>query len=211
MSEQPINAFNQVDQQVANGMPATVLVERTNGDITTGQVMGITEGKTKAFFGDVSEGPRNDMPYKPVPNERLTDEYQAKLAEELAGKALLGSGVELGAEAAQESPVDKYTEAYVREHPYAHLLDKELSEEQADEVAKRIEGMDLRTDDEKRVVAEQAAIDAMRRQREGADHRYNLARQSGADHDAATKSANSAYVKTHQELLAEELRKIGLE
>ncbi len=82
------NLFEQVDQQVAQGQPAVVLVERTNGDITTAQVAGITEGKTNAFFGDITDGPKNDMPYKQVGNEFLTDKYQAHLAEKLAGVVL---------------------------------------------------------------------------------------------------------------------------
>jgi len=82
------NAFNQVDQQVANGQPATVLVERSNGDITTAQVAGITEGVTDVFFGDITNGPQEGMQYKTVGNERLNDQYQERLATQLAGVAL---------------------------------------------------------------------------------------------------------------------------
>lgn len=105
MSEQTPNVFSQVDQQIAGGQPATVLVERSNGDITTAQVAGITEGSTNAFFGDITEGPKHGMPYKPVGNEKLSDKYQEYLAEKLAGVALRAQV------ALDLAPTDTQTEA----------------------------------------------------------------------------------------------------
>lgn len=80
------NLFKQVDSQLDNHQIATVLVERTNGDITTAQIAAVGNlgrGETAAFFSD-NRG-------KPVGNERLTDEYQEHLAEKLAGAALRGA------------------------------------------------------------------------------------------------------------------------
>lgn len=103
MSEQSQHLFNQVDQQIANGHAATVLVERTNGDITAAQIEGMEPGSTNAFFGDISQGAKNGLSYKPVGNEKLTDQYQEHLAQQLAGQALRGSVVALEAPASKES------------------------------------------------------------------------------------------------------------
>ncbi|HEX7368464.1 MAG TPA: hypothetical protein VF261_02305 [Candidatus Saccharimonadales bacterium] len=212
MSEQNQNLFNQVDEQIANGQPATVLVERSNGDITPGQIrtVGMTEGKTEVLFGDTTRNDWQKMPYKPVSNEKLTDQYQQQLAERLAGMALRGS-VEVGVKPSAESPMDKYTKDFVEGDPYAYLLDPELTGEQRAKVAERIKGMDLRTDDQKRADAERLAGEAMSRQRVAANHRYNVARQSGAGDEAASASADRAYSRTYNELLAEELKKAGLQ
>lgn len=102
MSEQNPNLFNQVDQQIANGQPATVLVERSNGDITTAQVAGIGTEKTNAFLGNLTVESEDNLPYKPVGNEKLTDGYQEYLAKKLAGTALRESGVENDVPAAPE-------------------------------------------------------------------------------------------------------------
>lgn len=212
--EQSANPFEQVDQQVAQGQPATVLVERNNDTITTAQVMGMTEGKTNVFFGDVSDGPKEGMPYKPVGNERLNDHYQQYLARKLAGEALRESGIEgapLAAEASAESPIDKYTEAYVKAHPLDHLLDKDLTEEQQDAVIERVKGMDLRTDEQKHLDAERLAKAAMVRQQDASSFKYMQARHSGANDEVASASADRAHAKTYDELLADELKKAGLQ
>lgn len=86
------NLFNQVDQQLAAHESATVLVERSDGTISAGQVATMGEaGKTAVLLGDGNLG-------KWVGNERLTDKYQENLARELAGFALRGDIV--------NSPVD---------------------------------------------------------------------------------------------------------
>lgn len=84
--------FNQVDQQVAAGRPATVLVERSNGDITTAQVMGVAEGsgRTDAYVDNISQGITDETRFKSMGNEKLTDRYQEHLARKLAGIALRG-------------------------------------------------------------------------------------------------------------------------
>ncbi len=110
----------------------------------------------------------------------------------------------------EQSIVDKYTEAFVKEYPFDHMIDPELSDEQRDEVLKRIGSMDLRSDERKRSDAEQAARSVEAQQRTTVDSRYNLARQAGASHDAASASADRAYAKTYDELLAEELKRVGL-
>lgn len=153
------NTFNQVDEQLAAGHPATVLVERTNGDITTAQIAGVTEGETNVFFGDIAEGPKSGMPYKSVGNERLTDGYQEKLAEQLGGVAL--------------------------RNEYAVLL--QGSDEQ---VAKYQAKKEVQAERQRAAEWEAGRLE---RERMAADQKYNLARQSGASHEEAERSANRAY------------------
>jgi hypothetical protein len=76
------NLFNQVDQQLSKGNTASVLVERSDGTISTGQVVRMGEGRSGVFF----EGNKGKI----VGNEKLTDKYQEGLARELAGVALRG-------------------------------------------------------------------------------------------------------------------------
>lgn len=91
MAEQASNLYQQIEQQIANGQPATVLVERSDNTISTGQTLGLGPEKTFVFFADLSEGPKDGMPYRHKHNPYFTDEKQAELAEKLAGKALRAS------------------------------------------------------------------------------------------------------------------------
>jgi len=84
-------AFTQIDQQIAASQPATVLVERSNGDITTGQVVGLGQSGSRVFFGNLTTENVDGMGYRNLSSEELSDGHQEKLAEELAGVALRGT------------------------------------------------------------------------------------------------------------------------
>jgi len=163
MSEQSPNLFNQVDQQRANYQPATVLVERENGDIATAQISSIYEGSATAYFGGDITGDVGGLDSTLVLSERLTDKYQEHLAEKLGGLAL-------------RTP---------EENAYDVLLtgtDEQLATHTAKQAAKA-EEQRSQVDDAER----------LRRERASADARYNVARQSGASHEEAEASANRAY------------------
>lgn len=84
----------QIEEQLANNGSATVLIERSDNKISTGQIFGRGERGAKAFLGDLSDPEAHRIPTRFVRAETLTDAYQTKLAEELAGVALSGAGVE---------------------------------------------------------------------------------------------------------------------
>lgn len=162
-NEQPASLFQQVDQQVADGQLATVLVERSNGDITTAQVEGVTEGQTIANFGDVRGGLKDDTPAKLVPNERLTDKYQEHLAEKLAGIALK-SEMENDFYVLLTGDDERVATPQVKQRARAEV------QQNAEWEAGRAE-----------------------RERTAADHKYNQALLAGATPEEAEKSANRAY------------------
>ncbi len=80
--------FTQLQEQYKLGfgsaeeVPATVLVERTNGQIDTAHVY---SGSEVAYLE-----PGQEYPQKPVTKEALSDEVQEELARKLAGVALRG-------------------------------------------------------------------------------------------------------------------------
>ena len=82
--------FNQVDEQLSNDQAASVLVERTDGSIGVGQVMEHGEHGARAFFANLNSEENTDrrIETKRVSADKLTDEYQEKLASGLAGVAL---------------------------------------------------------------------------------------------------------------------------
>lgn len=83
------NHFNQLEQQLAANQPATVLVERSNGDITPAQIMYPGSENTRVFFGNLNaEADDRAIPTKIVASEKLSDAHQEMLAEKLAGVAL---------------------------------------------------------------------------------------------------------------------------
>lgn len=138
--------FNQINEQLANSdQPASVLVEKHDGSIVTGQVMTNVEGDTKVWLsGSNSESSEQLVPTRIVNAEKLTDEHQAALAEKLAGVALRGA----------EETVNPYTELLKgdaaktppAELPPAQTSDRpgywqKPTQEQIDNAAKR--GFDL--------------------------------------------------------------------
>jgi hypothetical protein len=154
--EQP--AFNQIEEQAA---PATVLIPRSNGEITTGHILQQDPTTGDAVIGVMLEDGAKGA--KPAKNELLSDEVQERFAVMLGGQALR-------------------TEAeYVAE---VLLLG-------TDEQVKAMQATrQERTD---RLNAEAAEENSLAQQRKAADNRYNLARQAGATHDEASKSAGRAY------------------
>lgn len=109
MSEQNLT-HNQVDEQLAAGQEASVLVERHDGTVSVGQVMARGEHGARAFMEQDSEG--NFLSTKILSSEKLSDDHQQKLAEELAGVALRGSEVAEVAAAPQRS-----WNQWVEDHP----------------------------------------------------------------------------------------------
>jgi hypothetical protein len=105
--------INQVNEQLSNNIAATVLVERTNGDIDTAHVFdrGV-EGKVTAYLEPDSEG---YAAQKTIGSEKLSDEHQQKLAKDLAGVALR-SETDLGFDAmfGKTDPNRKPEDAAVR-------------------------------------------------------------------------------------------------
>ena len=98
MTEQSPLTYNQVHQQLADGSSASVLVKRTDGSISTGQYAETGQGELGVYLGDFANTKSNDLDqldYKPVNVEQLSDQRQEKLAAELAGVALRGANVEV--------------------------------------------------------------------------------------------------------------------
>lgn len=90
MSEK--QTFNQVDQQFEKGDPQTILVERSDGTISTGLV-GSQGERSAVLLAGSNDKVNGDTLMKMVKTEKLSDAHQEMLAEKLAGVALRGSGV----------------------------------------------------------------------------------------------------------------------
>ncbi len=102
MSEK--NTYNQVNEQQSSaylnqsGANPTVLVKRTDGRISVGRLE--MDGSRDVRFSDNGE-----KLAKKVSIESVSDLHQAKLAEELAGRALRGSGIDLDDQVSPEQQV----------------------------------------------------------------------------------------------------------
>lgn len=94
MTEQAPLTFNQVNQQLTAGS-ATILVERTDGSISTAQFTEPAVDRTNVYLGDFANTSKDDLDYKSVNNEQLSDQHQEKLAAELAGVALREADVKV--------------------------------------------------------------------------------------------------------------------
>lgn len=83
--------FNQLQEQHEQGavVPATVLVERSDGSIDTGHVFQ-GEGSLGSSVVHLEPDAEGYAAHKTASTEALSDEYQQKLARELGGKALKG-------------------------------------------------------------------------------------------------------------------------
>ena len=81
--------FNQIDQQLANSQTASLLVERKDGAIQVGQVLGYGEHGSIAYLANLNnKDATGDLSWKRVSSEQLSDRHQQELAEGLAGAAL---------------------------------------------------------------------------------------------------------------------------
>lgn len=77
-------SFSQISDQFSKGSEATVLVSRSNGEITTGIYAGV-ESDTKGLYDVVVDGGDG---VRSVSGDQLSDAHQALLAEHLAGEPL---------------------------------------------------------------------------------------------------------------------------
>lgn len=84
--EQP--SFNQITEQHDSGKRATVLVKRTSGEIQTGTYTGIRNEKGYHAVELSEKYESGDNKTRLTHVDSLTDEGQARLAEELAGESL---------------------------------------------------------------------------------------------------------------------------
>ena len=80
-------SFRQIEEQQDSGHLATVLVERSDGTISTGRYEGVSSHAPGNYNIGV-EGRDGSDSVTHVSGDKLTDEYQAELAERLAGKPL---------------------------------------------------------------------------------------------------------------------------
>jgi hypothetical protein len=126
-------SFTQLEQQRNSDVTPAVLVKRTNGTITTG----IYEGLSQEHPGRYDVAVDNGNGGKTLSAEQLSDDYQAKLAEQLAGKPLreemgeaavhLATGfIDQIPEELRATPDNQYVNE-VHEQPYDHVA--ALSEE----------------------------------------------------------------------------------
>lgn len=83
-------SFNQITEQLENGHGPTVLVERSQGKITTGEYAGENPEKPGTYMVNVmtERGGQLVPGYREISAEDVSDSHQEKLAERLAGKAL---------------------------------------------------------------------------------------------------------------------------
>jgi hypothetical protein len=157
--------FNQINQQAT---PATVLIHRSNGEISTGQILHQNETTGDAVVGVMLED--GTIGEKQVMKEGLSDETQERLAKELGDQALSTQVViDNGDDYAflfADTPV--YEEALVDRKA---ANNPEFQNNQADEASRA------------------------QRERVTADHRYNEALRAGATPEDALLSANRAYTR----------------
>lgn len=85
--------FNQIDQQFQKGEPSTVLVERTDGSISTGLVGALGAERSAVLLAGSNDKTNEDTLMKVIKTEKLSDAHQEMLAEKLATVALKGSEV----------------------------------------------------------------------------------------------------------------------
>ena len=86
--------FNQIDQQFQKGEPSTVLVERSDGTISTGIVGTLGQERSAVLLAGSNDKTNGDTLMKMIKTEKLSDPHQEMLAERLAGVALKSSGID---------------------------------------------------------------------------------------------------------------------
>lgn len=168
MEKQPYSQMAEQEENPRIDRP-TALVRRSDGSITPGQVEGMHGNESVLVAVDVNgqEG------HKPVPLERLTDKYQAKLASEM------GESLARARDKARNKQLGSHALAGESGGEFDHLFDPD------DEIARGSQA----TKANRQPTSEELASKA----RQAADHKYNQVRQSGGSHEEATAAADRVW------------------
>lgn len=110
-------SYNQLQEQIDAGRNPTVLVPRSNGEITTGLYAGKADGER--YRVEVIS-PDGQVGHKDVDAVGISDRYQEQLAEQLAGQPLRNLGENAVVAAGVAEPREK--EAVKENDPEAGLL-----------------------------------------------------------------------------------------
>lgn len=116
--------FHQITEQHDSGKHATVLTKRTNGEIQTAKYTGIKDEHGRYYVELNEKDEQGESKYRAMAVNNLSDEGQARLAEELAESRI--SGEELVGEEHERTEVSEETREAIEQ--FMRRGDEQLSD-----------------------------------------------------------------------------------